>query len=201
MPASLLLWLTLRLCLIAPELHPGPALGPSPCAPATTHLTPSRHLPAPGLLGAEAPGTWIWHVDEEFLTEVAPIYRSLLLASGARQRVIVAVNSEAEERLFRELVGIPGPDSRVRFLPVGGGLSIWARDRYIFTEREGIDRTLVPRDYDLSPLPPLRRRDGARALLGHLEADQAPDPAARRGERAGEREPRAGRRLRPRREP
>lgn len=151
MPASLLLCLTLRLCLVTPLAQPQLIDGGSPSASGTRAAAQRSVVPSAMLRPAEAPGTWIWHLDEEFVHDSAPLYRTMLDTAGAQQRVIVAVTGEAGERLFREIVGVPVQDSRVRFLHVGGGLSIWARDRYIFTEREGIDRTLVPRDYDLSP--------------------------------------------------
>lgn len=150
-------WTSLALLLVCA----GPALRRVPLVPVEHQRPCDRQQLAPatpeaGVRGTEASGTWVWHFDPDLAERSCSIYTVLLTAASPDQRIVVAVTSEEEEELFRTLVGIGPHERRVTFLDVGRRLTIWARDRYIFTEPGGVPTVLTPLPAEL---PLMRKPD------------------------------------------
>jgi hypothetical protein len=109
--------------------------------------------------GAPAPGddeglvsTWILHFDGEMRVACLPTYKDLLRELPKRARILVGVTNSDDARRFREETGIADrPDPRVRFVEAGDWVSGWARDRYVFFEKDGKECLFLPRRDAVAP--------------------------------------------------
>ena len=122
--------------------------------------------PAEPSAAATSVHTWMLHFDGALDAITLAAHRDLLRAISADARVLVVVPHRVHEGLFLDLVD-PAPDvrRRLRFAIAPAGMSIWARDRYVVTERHGVRTVVLP---DARSVRPDRRGDMefARKVLG-----------------------------------
>ena len=89
--------------------------------------------------------TWVIHFDGSLDAITLEAHSALLKSIGSRAQVLVVVSDRAQESLFLDLLD-PAPRlrARLRFAHTHYGISIWARDRYVVTERRGVRTVLLP---------------------------------------------------------
>jgi N-dimethylarginine dimethylaminohydrolase len=112
----------------------------------------------------------ILHFDGSQPEVTIRAHTQLLMALGPHTHANVAVESQADAALFRASLHLPEELwDRIRFLVVGGPISIWARDRYVVREASGDRALLRPL---ASSVTPSRRAD---LTVGRLVAESQPD--------------------------
>ncbi len=99
--------------------------------------------PAPAAV-AEGP-TWVWHYTAADAPIRDPVYRQLLAEAPAGTRVVVAAPDEALARVAESVLRPATPDDvSLDVLSIGAPLGGWARDPYLFFDRDGARFALLP---------------------------------------------------------
>jgi len=106
-----------------------------------------RHSSTQAHARATGPDTWIWHYTVGDESVGAGIYRRLLEVMPPDVRACVVAETEQVEDARRALKRAVADASRVDLVTVNDPLSGWARDRYVFFEKDGRPHVLVaPRE-------------------------------------------------------
>jgi len=127
----------------------------------TLFLLTSALAAQPTALDAQAVGgpikAWVVHVDERLMEQFGPAHRDLVAAVPPGVRVFVGVaNADAEPAIRADLDPDEKLGSSLKFLPVDGEITAWARDRYLVVG----DRMLLSNYYHDAFAWPADRRIG-----------------------------------------
>ncbi len=87
---------------------------------------------------------WVVHFDPGMREFVRETFADLLLAVPADASFCVVLAQPYDADKFKSLVDGMGPVRGFRFLVGSGGVSGWARDRYVFLQRHDGARVIVP---------------------------------------------------------